>query len=261
MKFLKLRVIGLLFLTVCVAQATYQVEITFKNGAKRAVSELVIQSGSVVIATENLTVPFSQIKSAMFTFDDLSIATCDLLWKQGKYKELLGRLDTVLAPIVQAQALPGNIDAYLYYKMRALFWTGKAVDAQALSQILQAKKSAYATKANLYNILTLIEKKKLDQAADKWAAIQKIESRSSAMNEFVSGRLAMASREYEPALKHFSNVIIYYSRDPEWLPAATFYEGLIYKKTGYVDAAENIAEELKTVYPDAYWGERAKDIK
>ena len=81
------------------------------------------------------------------------------------------------------------------------------------------------------------------------------------MAEFVRGRIAIAEKKYPEALQHFSNVIVFHSRDPEWMPAATFYEGVVYKKTGYLTAASNIVEELKLAYPDTVWSRRAAELK
>jgi hypothetical protein len=45
------------------------------------------------------------------------------------------------------------------------------------------------------------------------------------------------------------------------MPAATFYEGVSYKRTGYLEAAGNVSKELTEKYPGGYWSRRAEELK
>jgi TolA-binding protein len=110
-------------------------------------------------------------------------------------------------------------------------------------------------------VLMLIEKDQPAEAARALAAVNSPDAEAPAMTEFVRGRLSLAEKKYPEALQHFSNVIVFHSRDPEWMPAATFYEGAVYKRTGYTEAAANIAEELEMAYPDTVWSRRAAELK
>ena len=114
---------------------------------------------------------------------------------------------------------------------------------------------------NLKAVLALIDQDKPAAAARAFAAVKAPDMHTPALAEFVRGRVAFADKKYPEALQHFSNVIVFYSRDPEWMPAATFYEGLVYKKTGYLTAASNISEELELAYPDTVWSRRATELK
>ena len=49
MIFKKMVTVGTVLLTTICAQAAYQVELTFKNGAVRTVPELIVQSGQVFV--------------------------------------------------------------------------------------------------------------------------------------------------------------------------------------------------------------------
>lgn len=263
MRFLKTTIFSLFLLTVVCAQAAYQVEITFVNGAKRVVEELVVQSGKVILAQENLSVPFEQIQSVNFTFEgSLTADECDELLKRAAYGELMSRVTDLLNSVEQGWALPGNIDQYLQYKMRAGFLAGKLDEVQSVIRILQSKNSSYAPLAGLYNVLIMLEKDQPSEAVSAaLQATQNPDKISGAIAEYIRGRLAMSSRQYEPALQHFSNVLVFYSRDPEWVPAATFQEALVYKKTGYLESAANIVKELEIAYPNGYWGRRAVELK
>ena len=118
-----------------------------------------------------------------------------------------------------------------------------------------------AQNSELETILTLIDGNQLPEASRAFAALRNPDALAPALAEFVRGRITLAEKKYPEALKHFSNVIVFHSRDPEWMPAATFYEGMVYKKTGYLEAASNIIEELKLAYPDTVWSRRAVELK
>lgn len=262
MKFVKTILIGCVTAVTLVAQAEYEVTITFANGSQRTVGELVVQNGKVVLAKENLQVPFNQLKELNFTFEEpLTAEECEIFIKRGAYDEMLARVDAFLEPVKNGLSLPGNLDLYIQYKMRASFWLEKYDEAQASAQMLQSKNSSYASLAGLYEVLMLLEQERsVDETKAAFDKISNPQDISGVMTEYICGRLALAAYEYDEALQYFSNVLVYHSRDPEWVPAATFYEGKLYKRTGLLESASNIAEELEVAYPDSYWSGRADEL-
>lgn len=263
MSFLKTLIIAVLGLGVFVAHADYEVTITFKNGAERTVDNLVVQAGKVVLAKENLSVPFNQIKSAVFTFEEpLTLEECEGMVKRGEYKELLSQVNEFLAPVRQGLELPGNLDQYIQYKMRAGLWAKQYSETLAAASILEKKGSSYAPLAGLYKVLVLLEQgKSSDEVAGAFSAISDPDRISEPISEYIRGRLAIEKREYETALQHFSNIEVYHRRDAEWAPAAAYYEAVVYNRTGYLEAAANVVEEFKIAYADSYWGVRADELK
>lgn len=262
MRFLKTVLIGGILVAAFAAQAAYEVTLTFVNGAQRTVSELVVQGSKVILAKENLQVPFDQIQAAEFSFEEpLTDEECRGFLKRGEYTAMVDRLSAFLEPVKQGLGLPGNLDLYIQYKMRACFWVEQYDEAQAMAQILQTKNSSYAPLAGLYEVLISLEQEaSVEQVRDAFDNVPNAKEISGAMSEYIRGRLAMEDRDYDEALQRFSNVLVYYPRDPEWVPAATFYEGMVYKKTGYLKSASNVAEELEIAYPDSDWSGRADEL-
>jgi tetratricopeptide (TPR) repeat protein len=252
---------GWILLSAFCAQAAYQVEVRFTNGTFRKVNALTVESGSVVLSSENLTVPLAQVKEAVFAFDGLTEADCTQLVKIGAYDDLAARLKTALDEVPQAMQLPGNIDGYLLHNLRASFWTGNYAEAQRMIGILQTKASPAAPLAALYGVLIQIERGETDAAVKSFEAVTGSDSALAPAVEFVRARLAMARREYEPALEGLATVLAQYGRDLEWLPAATLYEGIVYKRTGYPELASVVAKELRLAWPGAYWERRAGELK
>jgi tetratricopeptide (TPR) repeat protein len=261
MKTLKKGLSGIFILTAFYAQAAYQVEFTFNNGTVRTVKDPKAQGGQVILTPENTAVPFSQIRSAVFLLEGITSEDCQNLLECGAYDELAARLNDALASVEQGLEIPGNIDLYIQYKLRACFWIRQLDEAERCIGILRAKNSPLLPLAELYNVLILIERNRADEAAGMFKNRRNPDDGSASMSEYIRGRLAMNKREYEAALQHFANILIRYRHDPEWMPAATFAEGDIYKKTGYLEAAANVAGELMITYPDTYWGRRAAELK
>jgi hypothetical protein len=78
---------------------------------------------------------------------------------------------------------------------------------------------------------------------------------------FESARLAVEQGHYKEALQDLAQITIGHSRDGEWMPAALFYEGMVYKQTGRPEAAAYVAEELTVGWPASDWSRRAEELK
>jgi hypothetical protein len=78
---------------------------------------------------------------------------------------------------------------------------------------------------------------------------------------FETARQAVDQGQYKEALETLAQISVFHSRDPEWVPAAVFYEGLVYKQTGHPEAARHAAEELLLGWPDSAWSRRAGELK
>lgn len=262
MKFCRIILFSLFVVASGAAAADYEVTYTFVNGAKRTADNLVVQGGKVILAKDNLQVPFEQIAMADFTFEEpLPVEQCEILLKQASYNELAEQLEAFLSPVKQALNLPGNLDVYIQYNMRACFWTEQYEEALGLARILQAKGSRYAPLASLYELMIMLEEQQpVEDIRTALGKIENPEEISGAMVEYIRGRLALEDTKYDQALQHFARVLVYYRRDPEWVPAATFQEGTIYRSGGEYDKMSAVRKELKLAYPDRYWGERATEL-
>jgi tetratricopeptide (TPR) repeat protein len=263
MRFLKTWIATVAGCGLLVAQAEYEVNIIFKNGAERTLNKLVVQAGKVILAEENLSVPFEQIERAVFTFQEpLTFRECESMLQRGAYQELLDGVNALLEPVKQGLELPGNLDRYVQYQVRASFWTGQYGQTLTAARILENKNSLFKPLIGLYEVLVLLEQgRPAEEVARAFSGISNPDSISAAIAEYIRGRLAAENREYETALQHFSNVLVYHRRDPEWAPAAAWHEAAVYKKTGYLESAANIVEQFEIAYPDSYWGVRADELK
>jgi hypothetical protein len=76
-----------------------------------------------------------------------------------------------------------------------------------------------------------------------------------------SARMAVEQGRYKEALQDLAQITIGRSRDGDWIPAALFYEGMVYKQTGRPEAAAYVAEELTVGWPSSDWSRRAEELK
>ncbi len=260
MKFSLKWVFGVCLVAAVGASAEYKVELTLTNGTKRVISPLVIQGDAVVIAAENVNIPLMQFKTAVFLCDPmLSETECNRLFRRGSYEELVSQLDAFLEPMKIGLGLKGNLDVYVQYRMRALFWLAKYDAAMADAQILLLKMSDFGSVAKAYEVLIQLEQGASSEVVT--AGCTQLGAEYSSVKEYARARLAMKTDKNDQALQHFSNILVFNERDPEWVSAATFYEGLIYKKTGFLEVAKNVVKELEIAYPDGYWSRRVDELK
>ncbi len=253
--------IGIVLLSALFAQAENSATIRFQNGAVRTLKSLTVQDGNIFLPDDQISVAISTIANIDMTFDTLSLQQCETLYRSGEFRKLAKLLDAALTPLKMFEAFPGNLDPFVRWQLRANFWIKKYDVVFDRADLLKTRKSPFVDEASLYAVLALIEEKKITEATNAFAAIQNPEAISPAMTEVIRGRLAMAEKKYSEALQHFANGVVHHGRDAEWLPAATFYEGMVCRKTGYLVAALNIAEELELAYPDSIWSRRAVELK
>ena len=257
--------INILIITALLAtpivQAANTATLRFQNGAVRTLSDLTVQDGKIALPDDQISVAVSTIANIDVEFETLSVEQCESRFAAAEFNELAAQMDAALAPLKPFEAIPGNLDAFFHWQMRARFWAGQYDSVLRRAELLKTQESPFAAEAALYAVLAMIEEGQMADAATAFATLKNLEAALPTMTQFIRGRLAMAEKKYPEALQFFSNGVVFHSRDSEWMPASTFYEGMVYKRTGYLVAALNIAEELELAWPDTVWSRRAMELK
>ncbi len=253
----------MLILTVglLTAAAAGEVVVTFNNDAVRTLDRAEVQDGRLMLPADNLSVPITQVRSARFVFTNFSENAVTDLLARGAFREIADRTDRMLESIGDGVLLPGNIDRWLLPRLQALLLTGQLDEAAATADLLEQKNSPAAATVPLYRVLIRIERDEIEAAAAAFDALDSPDALSVPMSELIRGRLAVEAREYETALRHFSNVLVDSGRDPVWAPAAELAEGRVYKRTGYLEAAAHVADTLSVAYPGAWWSRQAGELR
>jgi hypothetical protein len=242
------------------AAADIKAAIVYDRGASAEVVNPVARENAVMLQQGSL--PFSRITRIDFDFGpDLTLEKCAEQFKAGLFNELSKKITPVLEKTAPFAVLPGNLEEFLILQMKVQFWTGQYSEAAATAEVLKRRASPSAGLGALYAVLVLIEQGRTADAEAAFKAIGHPESVSAPMDLFIRARLAMAAREYRGSLQLLARIVAGHSRDPEWMPAATFYEGVSYKRTGYLEAAGNVSKELTEKYPGGYWSRRAEELK
>ncbi len=242
------------------AQADMKARITYDKGVSVNVENPVARDNAVVLPQGVL--PFSRISRIDFEFGDgLTAEKCGILFKSGAIDSLEKLLTAALKQADPFMNLPGNLDVYLTWQMKVQFWNGRYAEMNKTVDLLRKRNAPSSGLTGMYTTLAMAEQNRNDDAAKIFAAVDKADAISEPMALFVRARLAMTKREYRQALQYLARVVILHDKDTEWVPAATLYEGLVYKRTGYLEAAGNVAKELVERYPDGYWTRRAEELK
>jgi len=242
------------------AEANITATITYDQGAVLQAVNPVAQENAALLPQGAL--PFARITRINFDFGpELTLEKCEEMFKAGSFDELSRGLSPILEQTLPFAALPGNLEEFLIFQMKAQFWTGQYSAMEITAEALKRRRSPAADLGALYNVLVLIEQRRSADADAAFKAIGRPDEVSAPMALFIRARLAMEDRNFREALRLLARVVVLYSRDPEWVPAATLYEGLSYKRTGHVASAGNVSRELKERYPGGYWSRRAEELK
>ncbi|HNX53051.1 MAG TPA: hypothetical protein PKI68_04835 [Pontiellaceae bacterium] len=242
------------------AQADVKALVTYDRNAVVSVVNPAAQADALILAQG--TLPFARISRMEFEFGDgLTAQKCESLFKNGAFDPLEKLLADALMPVNSFVRLPGNLDVYLTWQMKVQFWNGHYAEMAQTVDLLKRRNAPSAGLAGIYSALALIEQNRPAEAAQIVSALDNAEAISAPAALFVRARLAMAKKEHREALQMLARIVVLHDKDPEWMPAATLYEGLIYSRTGCPEAAGNIANELIGKYPDGYWSRRAAELK
>jgi len=237
--------------------------VILKTGANWTVNRLIIENGLVLLEGGQIKMPTASVKMVEFSFGNVNLKKCKTLFRYGKYDELNELLKDNLAPVLPFGYLPNNLDEYLIWQLRAQYWGEKYEEVEGTAKLMEVINASekHIAEARMYNVVALFDAGKSQEAIDAFEKIENPEEFSPAMTEYIRARIAEANKDYRQALMYISNVIAFHSRDAEWMPVVTLLEGKIYKKTGNLEAAKNVADELILGYPDSRWSREGEELK
>ncbi|MCF7849951.1 MAG: hypothetical protein K9M45_13950 [Kiritimatiellales bacterium] len=257
-----LTVATLLAMGLMGAQAAFRAKVILTSGANWTVNKLVVQDGLILLEGGQIKMPTMNVQMVEFTFGTVNIEKCEQMLREGEYDKLNELLKSNLMPALPFGYLPSNLGDYLIWQLRAQYWGEKYEEVAGTAKLINMiKADKYAAEAHMYHVVALIDGDKLEEAEAAFKELENPDEMSPAMSEYIRARFAEKNKNYREALLHISNVVAFHSRDTEWMPVVTVFEGQIYKKTGYLEAAKNVAEELILGYPDTRWSREGEKLK
>jgi len=242
-------------------QATFVAKVNLQQGAIMKVSRLLVKNERLYFPKDNITVPVSSILDIEFEFSSISIPECEKAVQSEKFEMLASTLQAELLPLVDFLEIPGNLDEYIYWLTKAHVWLNEYDEARQWVELLRRKKSPLLPELELYSVLMLLEQNKTAKAMRLFKTVKEPEAVSPVLTRVLRGRFALSQDDFQEALRQFSTLIAWYPRHSEWMPMATFYEGVVYLKTGNHEAASNIIEELEHDYSESCWIRWATELK
>jgi len=262
----RIHLYGALFLGLLLSAAVhaqYAARITVSGGNTFVAKELNIKNGRLYTDTGRAASSVSMVKEVEFRFPGLDLNMCENMFRSfSSRKSLEGLLEQYVGPVKQYTYLPGNLGEYLVWMLRVQFWNGSYTEANQTIELLRDIENTTQQKiADLYYCLILIEQDRVEDAKTVFARISDPDQYSQPMAEYIRGRIALEEGAYRQAMMHAAEIIAFYSRDVEWMPPATALEALIYQRTGQLQKAGIVADELMMAYPGSQWSRLGEKIK
>lgn len=243
-------------------RAEYSAKVSLNSGKSFVVKQLNIRDGRLYLEGGQASTPVSFIKKVDFGFSSINITLCESMFRSGDYKGLERLMTEQIDPVLVYAGLAGNLNDYLVWRLRAQFWSDDLDGAaKSIASLEQQEASEHADIAHLYSALLLLSQDRLDEAKEMFSSVLNPESVSVPMAEYIHGQIAAGLGDYRQAMLHVSQVLAFYSRDLEWMPAATALEARVYQETGQLKKAATVANELCMAYPDTRWSVLGEDIK
>lgn len=243
------------------ASAQYAAKITLSSDRSWISKTVAVKEGMMLSETGKFTIPVASVKNVEFRFEGVTLKMCKDYFRSGDYQTMLNALKQNVAPVIPYSYLPGNLCDYLLWMARGQYWKGDyAGAAETVALIRKSPDQQTANVGALYDVLLLIEAKKIDEAAAALGAINNPEETSAPMAHYVRGRLAFEQFHFRDAIKYFAQILAFHTRDREWMPAATWMEARVYMETDQPKKAASVAGELMMAYPGTQWSGLGEQI-
>lgn len=223
-----------------------QIEVTFRNGAVRTLTEFTVANNRLLLPAEQLRVDLAQVASVEFLFDGPPEEQPDGRMKQGRGDRVAEKLNPLADSLVAAVNLPGNSARLLGLLYKARFHQGDSDGMRALLDVLRRVDSPYAGDAAPYEIITWIDEGRIDEAARRF---EQEDNLPAAARLFIEARLAVADGDIGTALRILARLQAFHFREAEWMPAALAEEARLRQGTGKRVAAGFAAREARFFYP------------
>jgi|GEM_PF-1840497 tetratricopeptide (TPR) repeat protein len=244
------------------ARAQYAAKVTLNTGHSFVVKQLNIQGDRLYPESDQASTSVASIRDVEFRFAGINLKLCETMFSSGDRKSLESLLAQYVGPVVQYSYLPTNLGDYLVWQLRAQYWNNNRSGlAKSIGLLRKMDAASQRDAANLYYVLALMDRGRLDDAKTVFTMVLKPDAVSVPMTEYIRGRLAVEGGDYRQAMQHVSKVIAFHSRDPEWMPPATALEARVYQETGQLQKAETVANELMIAYPGTRWSALGEQIK
>jgi tetratricopeptide (TPR) repeat protein len=252
-----------LMVLLCAASSwgQYAAKITLKSDRSWVTKRVEIKNNFMVSESGKATIPLDSVKSIEFRFSMISPSMCEKYFRAGDLESLASALSKHVGPVMQYSTFEGNLGEYVQWLLRAQFWLKDYAGAAESIDLLKGMPGGqYNNLAEAYRVLILLENKRLAEAEAAWGSLNR-EGVPESMMAYVAAAYALERKHYREAIEAIAAILVFHTRDGEWMPAALALEAQVYMENGRMEQAGFVADELMMSYPGTMWSRIGEAFK
>ena len=236
----------------------WNVELLGRFHTDRVLLKRAGESGSIDLSIEDIyqiTFPVgSRPRALLDAFD------------AGRFAEVAPQLESVLLPFLPyITDASSNLDPLLRCLAKAWYWAGKEDRALATCDAILSRttSSPLHTEATAIRILSLVRQNRLDEASEAadGLVMPALDEPEASPCIYALASLQLARKKYPEAQELLARLIVFRSRDPEWMPPALLLSAEGYARTGKADVARQVVDEIRLNYPKTPWADQATSLE
>ncbi len=209
-----------------------------------------------------ITHAFKDLKRVEFviTYDKADPPT---LYQKGQFAEAAAALEPVVTPWRPFLDLPNNNGTQLYLLYaKSLFWAKQYEKSLAACDGMKTALEPYDRLAQALRVLDLLELRRLEDAGKQADAIQPLTPADpeGALYFYAIARLRLAQERIPEAQEAAARIVAFFSRNMEWMPAGLLASAQGYEAAGKYSVASTIADEVRQLFAESPWAERAEEL-
>lgn len=186
-----------------------------------------------------------------------------VLYQKGQFAEAAEALEPVITPWRSFLDLPENNGAPLYLLyVKSLFWAKQYEKSLAACDALNTAREPFDRLSRAIRVLDLLELRRIEDAGKQADAISPLTPADpeAALYFYAIARLRMAQKRIPEAQEAAARLVAFLPRDMEWMPAGLFVSAQGYQEAGKFSVASTIADEIRKLFAESPWAERAEEL-
>ena len=251
----------LIFLLNLSSYSAYESSIYLSSGSKLFSKNITILDNKLIYDKNKSPISLDYIERVEFKFKNFNDDICSSLFKRNKLVALESLLEE-LKIHSKFSKIDSNLPIYFIWLLKSQIWNNNYSEAlESIKYLKNTNSKSNYLKAELYLIYILLEKNEIVSANNKFNKIKFSDNESiEPMYNYLKARICFNKQQYSLALSYLANIVAYYSFNPEWMAPTLLLEAQIYYLNNKREKAFNIVQEIKWIYPNSNWSEKADSL-
>ena len=248
----------LIFLLNLSSYSAYEASIYLSSGSKLFSENITIFNNKLIYDQSKNPISLDYIERVEFKFKNFNNDICSSLFKRNKLVALESLLEE-LKIFSKFSKIESNLPLYFNWLLKSQIWNNNYLEAlESIKYLKDTNSKSNYLIAELYLIYILLEKNEIDDAYNKFNKVKISDGELiKPMYNYLKARVYFNKKQYSDALSYLANVVAYYSHNSEWMAPTLLLEAETYLLIKKREKAFNIVQEIKWIYPNSYWSNKA----